>query len=240
MAAKLRLNKEDKDKIMRDVKSFVITKYAQSSLGDERNGIIAEVQAVANNVFKESISSDHFNVLMQHGCVANADKNFIREIYLEKERGMDAKIVQSTWHYIKDSEPFMIAEITLPAITSHRGGMQLTGEIITDAFFRIVNAYSEKGRLSDRLWTISDKMNCEVKKIIGSYRSSLEQIRYWEDAIDRLEGMERMVNPRTIKEIRDSKNPTVGIELDPQVVLFGKEVKAEVKEKKNAKRKVKN
>lgn len=229
--AKLRLNKEDKNDIMADVSTFVTKKYDESVLGEERRAITAEIQAIADGIVAELIPDNELDVLIKHGCIMNY-KEFEYKLYPTKEAGCSPKITSSEIYYSK-FKPFSSIKIVLPLPADY--GRDTTCDKIKSRLHDALNR--NPSTIPERLWNVTDKMECEAAKIVQSYRSALEKIRFWEDAVASLNGLEKMVKPETIKRIYDEKNVCPVVELDPQVILFGKEVAEEPlakKEKKSA------
>jgi hypothetical protein len=227
--AKLRLNKSDKDDIIQDVQKFALGKYEMSELGDERRAIIREIQAIADEVVAEAVPDQDMAILQKHNCIEN-HKDLSVSLFIRKEQGRHPLVTTSSWGYSKFIF-FMSFNLTFPIINSTGGPGTNTGAVIKNRILEHINAGSEQS-IASRLWNLSDKMNCEVNKIVSSYRNGLESQKTWEDAIENLKGLRIMVDPDTIEKIRQSKEPQKGIDLDPQVVLFGKEAEEEVKNAK--------
>lgn len=229
--ARLNLNKSDKEDLMRDVRAYVRTKYDESSLGTERKALIDKVADLSREIRRELFPNEDVLALQRHGCLHKSDPDLTKhtlKMILVKDSGSAFGEIDLTisWH----RGHFM--DFTIPIVLPARGGQDSTHMRILRCIEHAVNL----PELSGALWTISDKMSCESQKIIDQYEAVLEASRTYEAALERCPEIERMVEPATVAEIRKSKEPSP-LEIDPQVVLFGKEVVSEKQAKKKAKKK---
>jgi hypothetical protein len=229
---KLRLNQYDRERLGRDVEAFVYERYDSSPLGQERKALIDKVQHIATRILYEHITKEEMNTLLRIGCVKNEHNDFKYSCEVEKNfTETHGRISMTPWS--STANKFVRFRIVFPRISAEAPD-NVPGKI-TEACYK---EFGNRGvGLADELWRICDQMQCEADKITRQYQQQIDGFKSWEDMLESMPEMIKMVKLGTLLEIRESKEKKdVKLEMDPQVVLFGEEI---IKEEKPANKKAK-
>ena len=231
--AKLRLNVTDKGALMNDINAFIEARYRASSLGEERENLIRDIQDIVTRVFYSYITPSELRVLERHSCVRNAstenpgfypkDCSVTCSHYSGGPKmytfELDSFYSAYTSDFVSRLANFSV-NIPCISVCSHVSTMSAVVEEIKNW---IEDGLAAQGGLAEDLFKVCDQMGCEIEKISKQYKKVVNDSTTWESAIETSPELAKMVQEETLDVIRKSKIKKA-IELDAHAVLFGEEV----------------
>lgn len=239
--AKLVLNKGDKDKIFNAIRQFTLNHYFSSRLGEERESMIAEIQAVATREFFKEVTPDELAVLRKHGCVKNSKDNDMLTISVTCSRSYSTGVEEYALKFenfgyfpSETKKEVMSFRIRFPEIMTW--GYSRLYDKAVEAVKRIVSGDMTQNSIAGQLFEICNVMACEIDAILPRYKEIILNSRSWEYLIESAPEVEKMVNPDMIEDIMDDRARVIqkkilGGEKDKQSILFGKEVLESTRDK---------